>query len=147
MRAVSKSWAGRPRRGTTIVEWNGIAVIRLGESNIWDFGDLTRLREAASEVLAAGGYRLGVDLAHVALLPSGFMNMLCEWQERGFEVYLFSPRQNVRNMLWFGRFTAPAFDDVWRMTCLAARETWPADARGDAETADSLSPVADTAKA
>lgn len=117
--------------GADVEDRGGIALIRLGPANIWDFGDLTRIREAASRAFARGARRVGVDLSHVGLLPSGFMNMLCGWQERGADVYLFSPRPNVREMFWFQKFTEPAGEGVWRMTCLPPEQTWPETLRID----------------
>ncbi|HEX6987124.1 MAG TPA: hypothetical protein VF170_17225, partial [Planctomycetaceae bacterium] len=100
-------WHVRRRAERIVREREGIPVVSLGKANIWDFGDLVRLREVASGLLAQGRRTIGIDLSHVGCLPSGFMNMLCEWQERGFEVYLFDPRPNVREMLWFRHFTEP----------------------------------------
>jgi len=112
-----------------VVDRGGISLIRIGPANIWDFGDLTRIREAASRAFARGVRQVGVDVSHVGLLPSGFMNMLCGWQEDGAEVYLFSPRPNVREMFWFQRFTEPAGEDLWRMACVPPPETWPENDR------------------
>lgn len=119
--------ADRPK----VEDRGGIALIRLGPANIWDAGDLTRLREAAGHVFDRGERRLGIDLAHVGVLPSGFLHMLCTWQERGAEVYLFAPRPNVRAMFWFEKFAEPAGEDVWRMACVPPEEEWP-DRRGPA---------------
>lgn len=123
----------RDRRTTPvrIDDRDGVSVIRLGSANIWDYGDLGRIREAAAGLFRRGLKRVGVDLAHVGLLPSGFMNMLCGWQEAGAEVYLFAPRPNVQEMLWFRRFAEPAGPDAWRMTCVPPQEVWPdTDRRG-----------------
>jgi hypothetical protein len=111
-------WHARKRRQISVAERDGVAVIDLGLANVWDYGDLVRLREAASGLISEGRRRIGVDLSHVGCLPSGFMNMLCEWQERGLDVYVFNPRQNVRNMLWFQTFTERISESRYRVSCL-----------------------------
>jgi hypothetical protein len=117
-------WHARRRAERVIHERNGVAVVSLGQANVWDFGDLVRLREVASGLISEGQRRIGIDLSHVGYLPSGFMNMLCEWQERGLDVFLFDPRPNVRDMLWFQRFTEPAGTNAFRITCSPPEETW-----------------------
>ena len=113
-------WHARRRRQRVVRERDGVAVVSLGQANVWDFGDLIRLREVANGLISDGRRRIGVDLSHVGCLPSGFMNMLCEWQERGLDVFLFDPRPNVRNMLWFVRFTEEVARGEFRVTCSSA---------------------------
>ncbi len=117
----------RGRRGVkaAVEERDGITMIRLGSANIWDGGDLGRLREAAKRVFNRDRKKIGIDLSHVGLLPSGFMNMLCGWEERGIEVYLFAPRPNVREMYWFRRFAEFVGSDVWKMACESAPKCEP----------------------
>jgi hypothetical protein len=110
-------WHARKRRQIVVSDRDGIAVIDLGTANVWDYGDLVRLREAASGLASKGWRRIGVDLSNVGCLPSGFMNMLCEWQERGMEVYVFNPRHNVRDMLWFHTFAEQDSDSRYRVDC------------------------------
>ena len=117
-------WHARRRAQRVVGERNGIAVVSLGEANVWDFGDLVRLREVATSLISEGRRQIGIDLSHVGCLPSGFMNMLCEWQERGLAVYLFEPRANVREMVWFQKFTEPVSATAFRMTCSPPEETW-----------------------
>jgi hypothetical protein len=51
-------------------------------------------------------------------IPSGFFGMLFEWYEAGVEVMLYSPRQNIRQMLWFRMFFRedPHRNDIFRLT-------------------------------
>jgi len=110
-------WHARKRRQIVVSDRDGVAVIDLGPANVWDYGDLVRLREAASGLISDGRRRIGVDLSHVGCLPSGFMNMLCEWQERGMDVYVFNPRSNVRSMLWFHTFAERVSESRYRVDC------------------------------
>jgi hypothetical protein len=118
-RRRDERWHVQRRRQRTVYERDGIPVVSLGTANMWDFGDLVRLRQVASGLVNAGHREIGIDLAHVGYLPSGFMNMLCEWQESGLEVYLFDPRPNVRHMLWFRTFTEPVSETTFRVRCLS----------------------------
>lgn len=110
-------WHAQRRAQRVVRDRDGIAVVSLGVANVWDFGDLVRLREVANVLIREGRQRIGIDLAHVGYLPSGFMNMLCEWQERGLDVYLFDARPNVRDMLWYRWFTEPVSEGAVRIVC------------------------------
>ena len=120
-------WHAHRRRQRLVRDEDGIAVISLGEANVWDYGDLVRLRETANALAARGRRGIGIDLSHVAYLPSGFMNMLCEWTERGFDVCLLNPRPNVCDMRWFGEFTHPISASKFQVDCSRG------PARGSAE--------------
>ncbi len=81
------------------------AVIGLDGIEIWDGADLALLREILLELIEEGGFRsVGVDLASVKYIPSGFFGMLFEWYETGIEIRLYSPQPNVEQMLWFRMF-------------------------------------------
>lgn len=125
----------RAGRRPRVRDRDGVAVIDIGTANVWDAGDLTRIRGAASQVFARGGRRVGIELSHVGMLPSGFVHMLCGWNDKGLEVYLFSPRQNVRQMLWFRHFAEPAdgvlAEEAWKMTCSPPEEAWPENERSE----------------
>ena len=110
-------WHVHRRRQRVVREENGLAIISLGEANVWDYGDLVRLRETANALISAGRRKVGVDLSHVAFLPSGFMNMLCEWTEKGLKVWLLNPQENVREMRWFNEFTRPTTATMFRVDC------------------------------
>ena len=124
----------------TVEDRGGLALIRLGPANIWDAGDLGRLREAASRLFARGTKRVGIDLSHVGMLPSGFMNQLCGWHDRGIEVLLYAPRPNVREMFWFRQFVEFAGNDLWRMACEPTTED---STRDDASEQDRRSESVD----
>ncbi len=115
-------WRARKRRQITVSLRDGVSCIDLGEANVWDYGDLVRLREAASGLILEGRRRVGIDMSNVGCLPSGFMNMLCEWQERGLDVYIFEPRENVRDMLWFHTFTERVSENRYRISCVDEKE-------------------------
>ncbi|MCH2209957.1 MAG: hypothetical protein MK110_01540 [Fuerstiella sp.] len=81
------------------------AVVGLERIEIWDGADLALLREVLSELIEGDGFRsVGVDLAPVKYIPSGFFGMLFEWYETGIEIQLHSPQKNVERMLWFRMF-------------------------------------------
>lgn len=95
------------------------AIIGLDVLEIWDGADLIVLREAlASLVELDGRLSVGVDVSSVMHIPSGFFGMLFEWYEAGVEVMLYSPRQNIRQMLWFRMFFRedPHRNDIFRLT-------------------------------
>lgn len=110
-------WHVHRRQQRVVREENGVAIVSLGNANVWDYGDLVRLRETANAIVAAGRRNIRVDLSHVAFLPSGFMNMLCEWTERGLQVSLLNPRSNVKEMRWFNEFTQPVSSALYRVDC------------------------------
>lgn len=120
----------RKKRQITVCVRDGVSVIQLGEANVWDYGDLVRLRETASALISEGRRRIGIDLSNVGCLPSGFMNMLCEWQERGLKVYVFEPRDNVRDMLWFQTFTKRVSATRYRISCIDEKQ-FPAGGHWD----------------
>jgi len=81
------------------------AVVALDRIEIWDGADLALLREVLSERIEQDEFRsIGVDLASVKYIPSGFFGMLFEWYETGVEIQLHSPQPNVEQMLWFRMF-------------------------------------------
>jgi hypothetical protein len=89
----------------TIHEWDGVAVLDLGEMDIWDGADLSLLRETLFNLIVNQKRRLiGVNMHWVKYIPSGFFGMLFDWHEQGIEIYLYKPQHNVGNMLWFRRF-------------------------------------------
>lgn len=89
----------------TIHEWDGVSVLDLGEMDIWDGADLSLLRETLFNLIVNQKSRLiGVNMLWVKYIPSGFFGMLFDWHEKGIEIFLYRPQQNVANMLWFRRF-------------------------------------------
>ncbi|MFM7057447.1 MAG: hypothetical protein ACKO2P_11060 [Planctomycetota bacterium] len=78
------------------------ALVGLDVLEIWDGADLIVLREALSSLVQLEGrLSVGVDMASVMHIPSGFFGMLFEWYESGVEVLLYAPRVHVQQMLWF----------------------------------------------
>ncbi len=101
---------------------DGVPVISLGKAQAWDYGDLVRLRESAGQLFSKGYRRLDIDMRHVVYLPSGFMNMLCEWTEKGIIVRLQDPVENVRSMLWFREFMKEEECGAFRVISAESRE-------------------------
>lgn len=84
---------------------DGFTVLELGDMEIWDGADMALLREMLVRVIKGSKCRrVGVDMAHVKYIPSGFFGMLFDWYEAGVRIRLFDPQPNVRRMLWFSRF-------------------------------------------
>jgi len=89
----------------TIHEWDGVAVLDLGEMDIWDGADLSLLRETLFNLIVnQKRHLIGVNMHWVKYIPSGFFGMLFDWHEKGVEIFLYKPQPNVANMLWFRRF-------------------------------------------
>lgn len=88
----------------SILDRNGVAVLDLGSMEIWDGADLSLLRDSLNQLARAQHEVIGVDMAHVKYVPSGFFGMLYEVFERGINIRLYEPQPRVRNMLWFRKF-------------------------------------------
>ncbi len=114
-RRRDRRWHQLRRAERKIFERDGISVVTLGRATVWDIGDLVRLREVAESLYARRQMKIGLDMSRVGLLPSGFMNMICEWNERGFEVLLYDPLPVVQNMLWFQQFTEHVSGTTYRL--------------------------------
>lgn len=93
------------RERLQIEKEDGVAIVSIGDVEIWDGADLALLRETLTTLIEAENCKsLGVDMSSVKYIPSGFFGMLFEWYERGIRISLFSPQPNVENMLWFRLF-------------------------------------------
>lgn len=114
-RRRDRRWHQLRRAERRVCERDGIAIVSLGRATVWDTGDLVRLREVATSLMSRRWLRIGLDLSQVGFLPSGFMNMLCEWREHGFEVHLFDPLPAVQEMLWFQQFTELVSGTTYRL--------------------------------
>ncbi|MCH2200371.1 MAG: STAS domain-containing protein [Fuerstiella sp.] len=102
------------------------AVVGLDHIEIWDGADLALLREVLSELIENDGFRsVGVDLASVKYIPSGFFGMLFEWYETGIEIQLHSPQPNVEQMLWFRMFFADRPDGHFQLSDEKVRDHTP----------------------
>lgn len=135
-------WHVRRRMERVVQMRNNIPVISLGRAQAWDYGDLVRLRQSAGTLFKAGYHRIGIDMSRVIYLPSGFMNMLCEWTDRGTEVLLYHPAANVRQMLWFVEFVESVGDGAFRVINSDEREPLCDDENEDSESGDDI-PVFD----
>ena len=93
------------------------AIVALEDMEIWDGADLALLREALTALIERDGFRaIGVDLAAVKYIPSGFFGMLFEWYEQGLRIRLDAPQKNVEQMLWFRMFFVPQGDGTFLLT-------------------------------
>lgn len=99
-----------------IHNWNGVTVLDLGEMDIWDGADLSLLREMLAEVIEdRRARRVGVNLRWVKYIPSGFFGMLSDWHDKGVEMYVYEPQENVARMLWFRKFFDEVADGCFRL--------------------------------
>lgn len=105
---------------------NEFAIVALEDMEIWDGADLALLREALTALIERDGYRaIGVDLAAVKYIPSGFFGMLFEWYEQGLRIRLDAPQQNVEQMLWFRMFFVAQGDGTFLLTDERMRNNTP----------------------
>lgn len=89
-------------------DWNGAKVIDLGDMEIWDGADLALLRETLTKLIDKERvHSVGVNMAYVKYIPSGFFGLLFDWREKGIRVQLFNPQAHVQRMLWFQQFMEP----------------------------------------
>lgn len=96
--------------------WNGVTVLDLGEMDIWDGADMSLLRDTLFEIIQEDGCRrVGVNLRWVKYIPSGFFGMLSDWHDRGVEIYVYRPQENVARMLWFRKFFEEVEDGCFRL--------------------------------
>ena len=113
---------GTKRKQMILEDRDGVAVMDLGGMDIWDGADLALVRDTlVSLIVGERRRRVGVEMACVKYIPSGFFGMLLDWQDRGVEVLLYDPQPNVRNMLWFRQFAEPLGGGVHRL-CSDPRE-------------------------
>ena len=133
-----RRWHVRRRLERVVTMHNGVPVIGLGRAQAWDYGDLVRLRETATRLLAEGHRSIGIDMSRILYLPSGFMNMLCEWTDREIHVFLYHPEENVREMVWFGEFMERAGDGAFRVINSEERDPLRYNDREDSESGDDI---------
>lgn len=92
------------------------AVMDLGAIEIWDGADLGALRETLSRLEDVEKHpAIGVNMAYVKYVPSGFFGMLYDCHERGIEIFLYDPQPNVANMLWFRQFFDRMNDSTYQL--------------------------------
>ena len=114
------------RKRMNVYEAGGVAVMDLGAMDIWDGADLALIRDTLTALIVRESRRkIGVDMAHVKYIPSGFFGMLFDWKDRGVEVYLYDPLPNVRNMLWFRQFAERCDEGIYRLASAALEDLRP----------------------
>ena len=92
-------------------DWNGAKVIDLGNMEIWDGADLALLRETLTKLVVKDHlHSVGVNMASVKYIPSGYFGLLYDWREQGIRIQLFNPQAHVQRMLWFQQFLQPITD-------------------------------------
>ena len=116
------------KKSLPISDRHGFSVLELGDMEIWDGADLSLLRECLVRLIQGRkARRVGVDMAHVKYVPSGFFGMLFDWHDAGIAIRLYSPQENVERMLWFNRFFEPLGDGAFQL-CPSRHETPTEDA-------------------
>ncbi len=91
--------------GLKLRDRRGVALVDIGDMEIWDGADLSLIRDTLSRLIVKDKRRsIGVQMRHVKYVPSGFFGMLYDWFEQGIEVRLFAPLPRVQEMLWFKQF-------------------------------------------
>jgi hypothetical protein len=117
LRAADSRRMATKRKRMNVYEAGDVTVMDLGTMDIWDGADLALIRDTLVLLIQRDGRRkIGVDMAHVKYIPSGYFGMLFDWKERGVEIYLLDPQPNVRKMLWFRQFAECLMDNAWRLT-------------------------------
>lgn len=118
--------SSRKRQRLTIHTTDTSAIVSLEDMEIWDGADLALLREALTGLIEKEGFRsLGVDLSSVKYIPSGFFGMLFEWYDAGLQIRLYSPQDNVAQMLWFRMFFELEDNHTYRLSDEAVRHNSP----------------------
>ena len=102
--------------GLSLRTQHDVVILSIGDMEIWDGADLSLVRDTLHRLIHDEGvHAVGVDMAQVQYVPSGFFGMLFDWYERGVEVRLYQPRGRVINMLWFRKFFQCVAKDVYRL--------------------------------
>lgn len=120
--------SSRKRQRLIIRSEEDVAIVSLDDMEIWDGADLALLREALTGLIENDGFRsLGVDLTSVKYIPSGFFGMLFEWYDAGLTIRLYSPQENVAQMLWFRMFFKHEGNDSYKLSDEAVRNNSPGE--------------------
>lgn len=130
-----------------IHSWNGVTVLDLGEMDIWDGADLSLLRDTLTDLIETQGFRsIGVNLQYVKYIPSGFFGMLSDWHDKGVDMYVYTPQENVAKMLWFRRFFDEISDGCYKLLSeqkddlvLQPQSTWNDEPDWDPDESNTLS--------
>lgn len=95
----------RRRKRLCLTERGSITVISVGEMEIWDGADLALIRDTLHELIEDQNQQdVGIEMASVKYVPSGFFGMLSEWNDLGVRITLYGVQPNVQRMLWFRHF-------------------------------------------
>lgn len=95
----------RRRKRLCLTERGSSTVISVGEMEIWDGADLALIRDTLHELIEDQNQRdVGIEMASVKYVPSGFFGMLSEWNDLGVRITLYGVQPNVQRMLWFRHF-------------------------------------------
>ncbi len=93
------------KRSLRICRDENLALISLGDMEIWDAADLVYLRDSLTRLNKAEKLQsIGIDMSHVRSIPSGFFGLLFDWYEIGVQIRLYDAQPNVRHMFWFRHF-------------------------------------------
>lgn len=102
--------------GLRLTNVRGIAVVDIGDMEIWDGADLSLVRDTLTVLIARRRRRaVGIQMRHVKYVPGGFFGMLYDWFEAGVHVFLLRPQPRVERMLWFQRFFTQVRPGLWRL--------------------------------
>lgn len=108
--------------GLSLTSVRGIAILDIGDMEIWDGADLSLVRDTLTVLIARKRRRaVGIQMRHVKYVPSGFFGMLYDWYEAGVSVYLLHPQERVGGMLWFQRFFVEEQPGHWKLEDLHER--------------------------
>lgn len=101
-------------------------ILDLGAMEIWDGADMALLRDSLTRLIITEKHRsIGIDMAYVKYIPSGFFGMLFDWYETGVQILLYSPQPNVRRMLWFSRFFEAVSENAFQLCPQAIVDEFP----------------------
>ncbi|WP_459558120.1 hypothetical protein [Lacunimicrobium album] len=108
-----------PRKNTEridVYQHRGMTVLDMGDIEIWDGADLSLIRDMLLVVIEKrGSKRIAVEMSSVKYVPSGFFGMLFDWFDRGIEISILSPQDNVRQMLWCKRFFSSKDNEIYHL--------------------------------
>ena len=91
-------------------------VVNVGTMEIWDGEELSLIREGFRRLMEEEECRsMGVDMRYVKYVPSGFFGTLCDWNDKGICIRVFSPLSNVKQMLWFTAFFQDVGNNVYEL--------------------------------
>ena len=103
--------SSRKKQRLTVRTEEDFAIVALDDMEIWDGADLALLRETLTKLIVTERlHSVGVNMASVKYIPSGYFGLLYDWREQGIRIQLFNPQAHVQRMLWFQQFLQPITD-------------------------------------